>query len=267
MIGYWLAKIPRLIVSTIQIVFELFGLLIMTIKQTRMLVYSGKRRVFWSLFSRQLYNVGLNSILIVSITAILLSWLVISRAYSLLPENSKFEIYYAQFFVIVVIREIAPLFTGLLIISRSATAVTFEIGHLKLHNQFEAMQANGMNPIFVFLLPVLFAFPLCLSFITIYFIIVCFFSSYLFITFSNQASLSLASFTQLILSNTSSIEISVMLFKTLIGGVVIGLVCVYMGTKVSDRFTDISRSITNATSIQLLAFFGINVALSLVIYL
>jgi phospholipid/cholesterol/gamma-HCH transport system permease protein len=190
-----------------------------------------------------------------------------SKAYSLLPEGMQFSEYYAQFFVIVVVRELGPLLSGLILIARSANAITFEIGHLKLHNQFEALKAQGMDPIFVFLLPVLFAFPLSLMAMIVVFVTMCIFSSYVFIQVSYQPDLHLGQFIGMILAQISSLEILISLLKCYVGGTFIGLLCIYFGGQVGNKFTDISRAISSATSWQFLLFFATNVGLSVVGYL
>lgn len=267
MIGYLLAKIPRTLVAIPAVSGDLIGLLFLSIRRTSGLLSAQKRAIFWLLFKRQMVNIGFKSIYINGIIGLLLSWLVMSRAYALLPEGMQFSEYYAQFFVIVVIREIGPLFSGLILIARSANAITFEIGHLKLHNQFETLKAQGMDPVYVFLLPVLFAFPLSLMAMIIIFVLVCIFASFIFIQTSYQADLHLIEFVSMILAQISSLEVLISFLKCFVGGIFIGLLCIYFGARVQNKFTDISRAISSATSWQFLLFFAINIGLSVLGYL
>ena len=81
----------------------LFGLAINNCPQ---LLKPQRRRIFWLLFKRQLYNSGLRAASINTIIAVLLGVFVMSKAYSVIPNNMQFIDYYAQFFNIVVNREI-----------------------------------------------------------------------------------------------------------------------------------------------------------------
>ncbi|KXI29239.1 hypothetical protein AX660_13920 [Paraglaciecola hydrolytica] len=267
MFGYLLANIPLKLAAILHASGDLFGLFFLSVKRCSTLISAPKRAIFWLLFKRQLFNIALKSIYINVLIALLLSSLVMSRAYTLLPEGMLFSDYYAKFFVTVVVREVGPMFSALILIARSATAITFEMGHLKLHNQFEALKAQGMDPLAIFLLPVLFAFPLSLLMMQLIFVLVCLFSSYLFINFSYQADLPLQHFVQLISTQISAVDVITSILKVLFGGILIGLICIYFGSKVGNRFTEISRAIASATSLQLLLVVSINVALSIVGYL
>jgi len=46
----------------------------------------------------------------------------------------------------------------------------------------------------------------------------------------------------------------------------IGIISIYFGAKVVDSFTEVTESISKATTAQLLVFFIINVLLSLLAY-
>lgn len=267
MLGYLLAKIPRTLVATPIVSAVLIGLIFLSIRRTADLLVAQKRAIFWLLFKRQIYNIGFKSIYINGIIGLLLSWLVMSRAYSLMPQGMQFSEYYAQFFVIVVIREVGPLFSGLILIARSANAITFEIGHLKLHNQFEALKAQGMDPVYIFLLPVLFAFPLSLMAMIIVFVTVCVLASFVFIQASYQADLHLIEFISMILAQITSLEVLISFLKCFVGGTFIGLLCIYFGARVKNKFTDISRAISSATSWQFLLFFATNIGFSVLGYL
>lgn len=267
MIAYLLAKIPRSLLAVLIMLADLAGLLFQSIRSCSGFISVQRRAVFWLLFKRQLYNIAFKTIYINAIIAFLLSWLVMSRAYSLLPEGMQFSEYYAQFFVIVVVREIGPLFSGLILIARSANAITFEIGHLKLHNQFEALKAQGMDPLYVFMLPVLFAFPLSLLVMIVIFVLVCVSSSFVFIQHSYQPDLQLGQFLAMIWAQISALEILISFLKCFIGGTFIGLLCIYFGAQVKNKFTDISRAISSATSWQFLVFFATNIGLSVLGYL
>ncbi len=49
--------------------------------------------------------------------------------------------------VILIVREVGPLFTALLVILRSATAVTIEISYMNVFNEIEAIEMAGADPI------------------------------------------------------------------------------------------------------------------------
>lgn len=263
----WLARIPYLFTRVINTTLDLIGLLLTCISQSRLLLIHNKRIIFWKLFNYQLSRAGTKSVLVVSIIAILLSWLVTARAYSILPSNIQLYDYYAQFFVITVVREIGPLLCGLILIARAASTITYEIAHLQLNRQFEALSAMAMPPIFFFLLPSLLALPLRLLVMVFTFIFVCFVSSFVFINISFNTPILFFDFIHLIVNQLTVLEAIVLIIKAILGGLLIALISVYFGAHVEDKYTDVSDAISRATSLQLLVFVSLNVSLSVINYL
>lgn len=245
-------------------IINLFGLALNTCPQ---LLQTQRRRIFWLLFKRQLYNSGLRAASINTIIAVLLGVFVMSKAYAVIPNNAQFIEYYAQFFNIVVNREIGPLISGIILIARSASAVTAEVGQMQLYRQFDALSAVNMSPALVFLLPVFFAFPISLLLMFFYFNLICIFTSYAVIELYHEGGITLLAFVRALLDQVTYTEVAVSISKAVVGGGLIGLASLYYGYRVRDRFTDVSRAISNSNTFQLFAFFVINVGLSYLVYL
>lgn len=244
---------------------DIAGLLALTIKESRHLLHPARRNLFWMMFKRQLYNTGVRAIGINTAIALIVGSLMMARLYAALPPGKSMVEFYANFFVIVVIRELGPVISGVILIARSATAITAELGHLKLYNEFEVLKAQQMSPVFIFLLPVFFAFPLSLLLMFIFFNAVSISSAYLVILLDDP-SLSFNVFLSAILAKVTALEVVITLAKALIGGSLIGLISLHFSGRVSGRFTDISRAISSSTTAQLISFFALNVMLSLMAY-
>jgi phospholipid/cholesterol/gamma-HCH transport system permease protein len=56
--------------------------------------------------------------------------------------------------VLLIIREIGPVVTAMLVILRSASAVTIETGYMKVLHEVDALEMAGLDPIWVLCLPV-----------------------------------------------------------------------------------------------------------------
>jgi phospholipid/cholesterol/gamma-HCH transport system permease protein len=54
---------------------------------------------------------------------------------------------------VIVIREFGPLITALIVVLRSATAVTIETGYMKVLNEIEALELQGINPLDILYVP------------------------------------------------------------------------------------------------------------------
>jgi len=261
-----LGKLGHVVLSLFNMLFDLFGLLTKSLIMSVSLFSKNKFTIFWNLFIRQLYNTGLKATYINTIIAILIGVLMMSLTYSILGENTRFIDYYAKLFVLVIIREIGPLISGIILIARSANAVTAEMGYLKQHNQLEVLNAIKISPVFLLLLPVFYAFPLSLLLMFFYFDLVCIFSSWVIMYLLQTDTVSLNYFLLTILEQISFNEVIISASKALIAGLFIGLTCIYYGASVKPKFASISRSISTSTTSQLIILFTVNILLSVVAY-
>ena len=220
--------------------------------------------IFCALFFRQLYNTGIKALYPNGAVAILIGALLMARLFEYLPVQVV-ENQFGFLFMVIVFRELGPLISGVILISRSATAVTSEIGYLRLRREFQVLNGLGISPVFLFLFPVFVSFPVSLLLMFIYFNIVVFLSAYFMIWLADPEAQLIVMFIS-ILDQITINEVAVNLLKALMGGVLIGVISIYFGAKVENSFGEVSAAISNSTTTQLLVFFVINVLLSLLAY-
>ena len=259
-------SIYRFFINPINYFMEILGLLVFTFKETRHLLNKNRRNLFFFFFKRQLFNTGIKAIYVNCLIALLFGMVTADRLFLLVPPSTHLIDFYAEWFVIIFIRELGPLISGFVLIARSATAITAEIGHLKFHNEFEVLKGQKISPVFIFLVPVFFSFPLSLLLMFFFFNFVCMGSVWVYINLFSENTIILYDFITLIIEHIDSTEIIISSSKAIIGGSFIGIISIHSATMVTGRFTDISRSLSTVTTMQLLGFFVINIALSVIAY-
>lgn len=245
-------------------IFDIIGLVSVALAASKHLVNPKRRRIFLNLFIRQLYNTGVRALFINGVIAIFIGALLMSRLFEYIPRQ-VISTQYSYLFVVIVFRELGPLISGIILISRSATAVTSEIGFLRMTREFQVLHGLGINPVFMFLLPVFFAFPISLFLMFIYFDFVCLLSAYVVIWLSD-GDISFLAFLTNILEQITLNEVAINAVKALLGGVMIGIISIHFGAKATNSFDDISDAISNSTTSQLMSFFLINIVLSILAY-
>ena len=245
-----------------QILLDIFGLLSMTLYQSGHLLSSARRRVFWMLFKRQLYNTGFKAAYVNTAIATFVGIAFADQVGGYVQKVESF----ADLFVIFVVRELAPLVSGIILIARSATAVTAELGHLKLNNEFEVLAGQSINPIFLFVLPIFFAFPCSLLLMLVYFNGVALISSWVYLEWFTPVHWSWEAYLYALTNRLGVGDLLITALKAALGGSLIGLICLQAGNSVGDRFTDISRSIAASTTTLLFTYFAICIGFSLVAY-
>ena len=151
-----LGIIGRLPTGLISYIMDIVGLISVALRASRHLRNPKRRRIFRTLFTRQLYNTGVRALYINGMIAVIIGALLMSRLFDYIPKQVLAE-QYGYLFVVIIFRELGPLISGIILISRSATAVTSEIGFLRMRREFQVLHGLGINPVFLFLLPVFFA--------------------------------------------------------------------------------------------------------------
>ena len=126
-------------------VLDIIGLISVALTSSKDLLDPKRRRMFWNLFKRQLYTTGVRALYINGAIAIFIGALMMSRLFDYIPRQA-IETQYGQLFVIVIFRELGPLISGIILIARSATAVTSEIGYLRMTREFQVLNGLGINP-------------------------------------------------------------------------------------------------------------------------
>lgn len=252
------------IAQVINTILDLIGLISVALAASKLLLEKKRRSIFMALFYRQIYNTGVRALYINGAVAVLVGTLLISRLFDYIP-NQVMEEQFGYLFMVIVFRELGPLISGVILIARSATSITAEIGYLRLRREFQVLNGLGISPVFLFLLPVFFAFPLSLLLMFIYFDLVVFLSSYAMIWLSNPNA-DFFALLSAILNQISLNEIAINGLKAVLGGMMIGVISIHFGAKVENSFTEVSDAISNSTTTQLMVFFVINILLSILAY-
>jgi phospholipid/cholesterol/gamma-HCH transport system permease protein len=100
----------------------------------------------------QIRFTGLDALWLVSGTALLLGAVTLVQAFSQLSGLGA-ENYIGVLMVLIILRELGPLLTAVLVIGRSATAIAAELGSMQLNDEVDALAAHGVSPYQYLLLP------------------------------------------------------------------------------------------------------------------
>jgi phospholipid/cholesterol/gamma-HCH transport system permease protein len=100
----------------------------------------------------QIRFTALDALWLVSGTALLLGAVTLIQAFSQLSGLGA-ENYIGALMVLIIIRELGPLLTAVLVIGRSATAIAAELGSMQLNGEVDALATHGVNPYQYLLLP------------------------------------------------------------------------------------------------------------------
>ena len=101
---------------------------------------------YFQLLVEQIYFIGVKSLPLILITAIF-SGMVLSLQYGLGLEKFGGKPYVPRLVAAAILREMGPVFTGLMIAARVGAGIASEIGSMVVTQQIDAMRALGTSPI------------------------------------------------------------------------------------------------------------------------
>ena len=100
----------------------------------------------------QIYFTGVQALPVISLMALLLGVLVIVESTERLSEIGLDE-YLGRVMVVMIIRELGPVMTALLVILRSGVAIGIKLGYMTALREMEAIEMQGIDPLHLVAVP------------------------------------------------------------------------------------------------------------------
>lgn len=167
--------------------------------------------------------------------------------------------------VVLVVRELGPIITALLVILRSATAVTIEISAMTVFNEIEALEMAGIDPMRVVSFSRFVGITTAVFCLFIVFDAVAIFGGYALVWVASDVNM--GSFLSLVAKAITATDMVVGLIKAMAFGMCITVISLYHGFKTQKIITMIPVS-ASRTAVQ--SFFWVmvtNIFISAVFYL
>ena len=133
---------------------------------------------FWREFIRQIYYVGVYSLIIVLVSGLFIGMVVALQGFVTL-ERFGAEQELGQLIALSVVRELGPVVTGLLFAGRAGSALAAEIGLMRATEQLSAMEMMAVSPLAKVIAPRFWAGIISMPLLTILFIVVAIYGGHL----------------------------------------------------------------------------------------
>lgn len=197
-----------------------------TIFLNRTLVAVFKPPYRWHLLLTQLFQIGVNSTLVISLIGLFTgAVLAVQGEYTL----SKFgaTAFTGSAVALSLIRELGPVLTALMVIGRAGSAITAEVGIMRITEQIDALRSMAVDPIKYLMVPRLIAGVIVMPLLTAMFIVVGIFGGY--VVGIGLLGLSSGTFMSQMISAVSTLDVYSGLIKAVVFGFIFGWVCCYKG--------------------------------------
>jgi phospholipid/cholesterol/gamma-HCH transport system permease protein len=211
----------------------------------------------------QIRFTALDALPLCLVTALLLGAVTLLQVFGQL-SGFGMERSLSQILARLVIRELGPLMVGILVITRSGTAIATELAGRKLSGELDALYASGVDPVRYVLLPRLLGGIISMFSLVILFDAVALLGGFLVAWL--RLPLSFSFFLDALVDAIGARELTATFAKCLVFGAAIPLICVAYGVRVRRSTTEIPQAVTKASVVSLLVLLLAGALVSVVTY-
>jgi len=222
------------------------------------------RRLIHPRVRQEVARAGLRLLPMFLFVSAALGLLVIGQTVSWLTRVGAID-YLGTIMVIVVVRELGPLATALLVLARIGTANVIELGTARAMGEVEALEALGIDPVHYLVVPRVIGMSLGVFALTVYLIVGALVSGYLW-AFIQDVPLRPEEYFRQLAVALSGMDFVLLSLKTLAFGSIMALVTCYHGLAQPLRLEEVSEATVAAVAQSIIAC-GVVDALFIIIYL
>jgi phospholipid/cholesterol/gamma-HCH transport system permease protein len=209
---------------------------------------------------RQAVGGGLSTTLV---TAALIGLVMVSQALYWLGEAGQEELI-GPVLVTVLVREVAPLLVGLILLGRSGVVVASELGELQIGGQVSTLAAQGLDPFLLLVLPRACALALACFTLGVMFVIAALLSGFVAGSLLEAARISVWSFFDRVLLAMRAGDFVIFPAKLILIGLLVALTASLTGLTVGAQ-DEAARLLPRAFVRGVVAILLASIALSLVV--
>lgn len=217
-------------------------------------------------FARQVLAVGVEPLWFVGAGAVFVGILVVVQLTFWMGAAGQSQLV-GPLLVAVVARELGPVLINLVVIGRSGSAMTTELGVLKLNGKIRALEAQGSDPFLHLVLPRVLGMAVSTFCLTVVFLLVAFTSGYLFAAWTGKGTRDLLLFADTVSRAVQPKDVFNVLAKGILPALFASASCCVGGLGVNGSFEEIPPATQRALTRSVAGLFVISAAVSLLTYL
>jgi phospholipid/cholesterol/gamma-HCH transport system permease protein len=221
--------------------------------------------VLHPLVAREIWRAGVRLLPMFLFASFALGFLVIGQTVSVVTRVGAAGNLLGSIMVIVVVRELGPLLTALLVLARVGTANVVELGTARAMGEVESLESLGIDPVHYLVAPRVIGLAVGVFGLTVYLILGTLVSGYLWVFIQDVPILPGDYFNQLAGALTY-LDFILLALKTAAFGFIISIVTSYHGLAQPLQLNEVSRATVRAVSQSTVACVLLD-ALFIILYL
>ncbi len=167
--------------------------------------------------------------------------------------------------ILLIVREVGPFLTAMMVILRSATAVTIEVSYMRVLHELDAIEMSGMDPFRIVCIPRLVGITSALLGLFIVFDLISIFGGYAMVWMITY--IPMGNFLHQIAKAISIADIAVGMTKAILFGFTITVTCLYRGLEMKSQITEVPIATSRAAVECFFYCLVINGIISIIFYL
>jgi phospholipid/cholesterol/gamma-HCH transport system permease protein len=252
----WVERVGRQALSGLSELRALFA----TLKDAALSDFApgvAARQLVHGIMLTQVMFTGVQALSLVSAIGLLIGASIIIQTNMMMPADGELI---GRVLVAVVLRELAPLITAIVVAGRSGTAIATELGNMKVNSEVLALSSLGVDPLRYVVLPRMVGCVVSVVALMIYFSIVSLTAAFAIGILASGSSL--ASFQQGVAGSVMPQDLLLFLAKGLGLGTIVGWLSCHFGLEVKSSPTEVPQQASRAVVMSLLGCVVYNTALT-----
>ena len=221
-------------------------------------------RTIFGVISAQIYFTGWQAIPLMSMLALSSGTIVILQSSTNLSILGRTEMI-GNLMVVIIVRELGPLLTALVVIARSGTAVASELGNMRVNREIEALETMGIDPYSFIIFPRLLGGLISVICLGFYFNLVALMGGFFISRLIHAMPLNF--YLDSIASAFSSEDLWLYFIKSSFSGIMIFVIACYHGLQVKQSPHEVPQVTTKAVVNSIIAVVLFNLTVTTIFYL
>ena len=220
------------------------------------------RRTIRAEFMQQCHQVGTRALPFIMLTAIFVGLGTVYQTLYWLKVFGQSE-FAGRLLVLVLVREIAPILVGLIVIGRSGSFIIAELGNMQAGGQVHGLDAQGIDPFLYLVVPRVMAVTICMFCLTIVFLVVALAAGFVADNVLSATDLPIYDFIQMLLMAMGPDEFVMVPLKTITIGFAVALIACITGLSKITSADDVAHLLPAGIVTCVLVMFLISSVLTL----
>lgn len=216
-----------------------------------------ERKLIRPILAKQMFFTGFEGLKLIGIIALVMGGMILFLVDSLSKTIFFNKNLLGDLMSQIILRELAPLFTAIIVIGRSATAIATEIGNMSVNHEIEALESIGVDPLHFLVAPRIIGMTFSMIFLVLYFFFIAMIGGYIFATLFFSLQLPFDEYLQIVFTQMELSDIGMAMLKSFFFGVFVAAIACYKGLKIqkSITFVPVVATQTVVSSMSTVFFF------------